>query len=77
MGLGGITRDSIADLASLVSNDDDVLHSDNSNNVASLDRASSDYCSYTSSMVSDGVKGGYFEEEERRCVLNDDGEDLL
>lgn len=75
MGLGGITRDSIADLASLVPNDDDVLPSNN--NVASLDRASSDYCSYTSSMVSDGVKGGYFEEEERRCVLNDDGEDLL
>ena len=74
MGLGGITRDSIADLASLVSNDDDVLPSNN--HVASLDRASSDYCSYTtSSMVSDAKDE--FEEEERRCVLNDDGEDLL
>ena len=87
MGLGGITRDSIADLASLVHDDDNngtisTTNNDSVNNrtSASLHRASSDYLSSSSftlettkdKLLPSGDGYDFIEQEEQRCVLNDD-----
>lgn len=82
MGLGGITRDSIADLASLVHDDDDTTVTNTNDahlrRTASLVRSGRP-SSFTSENKVASAEGDFFTEEEgeeRRCVLNDDGEQV-